>query len=90
MNKERKQVLHGLCSPTTGKTGLLQAVRIQLLSLHNESRDLHRPASFLMIGLIREGCIHPKLKFGVSSSKIAVFRNVVTQSETCNLLCCWL
>ena len=30
-NEESKQVLHCLCSPPTGETVLLQAVRIQLL-----------------------------------------------------------
>ena len=29
---ENKRVLHGLCSPPTGNTVLLQAVQIQLLS----------------------------------------------------------
>ena len=29
-NEESKWVLHGLCSPPTGKTALLQAVQIQL------------------------------------------------------------
>ena len=29
-NEERKQFLHGLCSPLTGNTALLQAVQIQL------------------------------------------------------------
>ena len=32
-NEENKRFLHGLCSPPTGKTVLLQAVQIQLLSL---------------------------------------------------------
>ena len=31
LNEENKQVLHGLCSPPTGNTALLQAVQIQLL-----------------------------------------------------------
>ena len=44
-NEESKRVLHGLCSPPTGKTGLLKAVQTQLLSLHNDRRDFHRPAS---------------------------------------------
>ena len=44
-NEESKQVLHGLCSPPTGKTALLQAVQIQLLSLDNKRRYFHRPAS---------------------------------------------
>ena len=43
-----------------------------------------------MIGNIREGGIHPEVKFGVSSCKIAVFRNVVAQSYTSKLFCCWL
>ena len=59
---ENKQFLHGLCSPPTGKTALLQAVQILLLLLCN----------------------------GVSSGKIAVSHNVVTQSSTRNLLSCWL
>ena len=37
--EENKGVLHGLCSPPTGNTVLLQAVQILLLSLHNERRD---------------------------------------------------
>ena len=44
-NEENKQFLHGLCSPPTGNTALLQAVQIQLLSLHNERSHYHRPAS---------------------------------------------
>ena len=44
-NEENKQVLHGLCSPPTGKTALLQAVQILLLSLCNERSHYHRPAS---------------------------------------------
>ena len=43
-NEENKQFLHGLCSPPTGKTALLQAVQIQLLSLRNKSH-YHRPTS---------------------------------------------
>ena len=39
------RVLHRLCSPPTGKTALLQAVQIQLLSLPYEKRDVHRSAS---------------------------------------------
>ena len=35
-NGENKLVLHGLCSTPTSKMMLLQAVQIQLLSLHNE------------------------------------------------------
>ena len=45
-NEEIKRVLHGLCSTATGITELLQAVKIQLLSLRYERRDVHRPASF--------------------------------------------
>ena len=41
----KKANLLGLCSPPTGKTALLQAVQIQLLSLCNERRDVHGPAS---------------------------------------------
>ena len=44
-NEENKQFLHGLCSPPTGNTALLQAVQIQLLSLCNERSHYHRPAS---------------------------------------------
>ena len=44
-NEENKRFLHGLCSPPTGKTVLLQAVQIQLLLLRNDRRDFHRPAS---------------------------------------------
>ena len=43
--QENKQFLHGLCSPPTGKKVLLQAVQIQLLLLHNERSNFHRPAS---------------------------------------------
>ena len=34
-NEENKRFLHGLCSPPTGKTVLVQAVQIQLLLLCN-------------------------------------------------------
>ena len=34
-NEEYKRLLHGLCSPPTGKTTLLQAVQNLLLSLCN-------------------------------------------------------
>ena len=34
-NEENKWFLHGLCSPPTGNTALLQAVQILLLSLRN-------------------------------------------------------
>ena len=37
-NEESKQVLHGLCSPPTGKTALLQAVQIQLLRYISKER----------------------------------------------------
>ena len=43
--EENKRVLHGLCSPPTGNTALLQAVQILLLSLRNERSHYHRPAS---------------------------------------------
>ena len=57
-NEESKQVLHGLCSPSTGKTVLLQAVQIQLLSLYNEREMIiGRPA---LRDDIREGGIHPR------------------------------
>ena len=39
-NEENKRFLHGLCSPPTGKTALLQAVQIQLLSLGKEMTPL--------------------------------------------------
>ena len=42
---KNKWLLHGLCSPPTGKTALLQAVQIQLLLLRNKRRDVHRPTS---------------------------------------------
>ena len=58
-NEESKQVLHGLCSPPTGKTALLQAVQIQLLSLHNERRVVHRPAFSVRWWDIWEGGVHP-------------------------------
>ena len=45
LNEENKRVLHGLCSPPTGNTALLQAVQILLLSLHNERTHYHRLAS---------------------------------------------
>ena len=44
-SEENKHVLHGLCSPPTGKMGLLQAVQIQPPSLCNERDNLHRQAS---------------------------------------------
>ena len=44
-NEENKWFLHGLLSLPTGKTALLQAVQIQLLSLRNERSHYHRPAS---------------------------------------------
>ena len=44
-NEENKWVLHGLCSPPTGKTTLLQAVQIHLLSLRKERCHLQRLAS---------------------------------------------
>ena len=52
-NEENKQVLHGLCSPPTGKTVLLQAVQILPIiigwpSLHSDRRYL------------RGGCTSPK------------------------------
>ena len=78
-NEECKQFLHGLCSPPTGKTTLLQTVQIQLLSLRKERRliiGLH----CAVIGDTVEGGVHPEVKFGASSSKLAVFRNVVSQS----------
>ena len=40
-DEESKQFLHRLCSPHTGKTALLQAVQIQLLSLRNDRSHLH-------------------------------------------------
>ena len=43
--EENKWFLHGLCSPPTGNTALLQAVQILLLSLRNERSHYHRPAS---------------------------------------------
>ena len=85
-NEESKRVLHGLCSPTTGKSALLQAVQIQLLSLSNDRRDVHRPASSvrkhfpLPTEISRRGTFIPEVRLGVSCSKIAVFCNVVTQS----------
>ena len=44
-NEESKRVLHGLCSPPTGNTERIQAVQIQLLTLRNRSKDVHRQAS---------------------------------------------
>ena len=44
-NDKSKQVLHGLCSPPTGKMALLQAVQILLLSLRNKRSHFHGPAS---------------------------------------------
>ena len=84
-NEESVQVQHHLCSPPTGKMVLLQAVQIQLLSLHNSRRDFHRPASSAQIHsplcpkTSKRGAFIPEVKFGVSSGKIAVFCNVVTQ-----------
>ena len=59
-NEESKRVLHRFCSPPTSKTALLQVVRIQLLSLRNERRDVYRPELLCMIGDIREGPVHPR------------------------------
>ena len=44
-NEENKRFLHGLCSPPTGNTVLLQAVQNLLLSLHNDRSHYHRPIS---------------------------------------------
>ena len=44
-NEESKQFRHGLCSPSTVKMELQQAVQIQLLLLRKERRDLHRLTS---------------------------------------------
>ena len=52
--------LHGLCSPPTGKTMLLQAVQIQLLSLCNERRHLQAGLLCVMIGDILEGGVYPQ------------------------------
>ena len=71
-NEESKQVVHGLCSPPTGKTALLQAVQIQLLSLTKRVISISRPP-------LRDdrrypgGAFIPEVKFGVSSGKIAVY-----------------
>ena len=73
-NEKNKWLLHGLCSPPTGKMVLLQAVQIQLLSLHNERSYLHRTTSSVRWYEIAEmGAFIPEVKFGVSSSKLAVF-----------------
>ena len=80
-NEESKQVLPGLCSPPTGKTALLQAVQIQLFSLRNKRRDVHRPTSSMQwYELSEKEVFIPEVKFSVPSGKIAVFRNVVSQS----------
>ena len=42
-NEESKQFLHSLCSPPTGKTALLQVVKIQLLSFHNDPATAAQP-----------------------------------------------
>ena len=75
---------HGLCSPPTGNTALLQAVLNLLLSLCNEKSHYHRPTSSALWYEIsdREAFI-TEVKFGVSSSETAVFHNVVAQSQTC-------
>ena len=44
MRKANKSCIYSAAQPT-GQTVLLQAVQIQLLSLRNERRDVHRPAS---------------------------------------------
>ena len=44
-NEQNKQFLYGLCSPPTGNTALLQAVKIQLLLLRNKRSHLHRQTS---------------------------------------------
>ena len=36
-DEKHKRFLHGLCSQPTGKTALLQAIQIRLLSLRNTS-----------------------------------------------------
>ena len=51
-DEESKQFLHRLCSPHTGKTALLQAVQIQLLSLRNDRSHLH--PFFRMCSLISD------------------------------------
>ena len=39
-NEENKRVLHGLCSPPTGKSALLLVVQIQLAMLCNKRKDV--------------------------------------------------
>ena len=73
-NEEIKKVLHGLCSPPTGNTALLQAVTQQQESL--SQADL----LCTVIGDISGGMFIPEVKFGVSSGKLAVFRNVIAQN----------
>ena len=80
-NEENKRFLHGLCSPPSGKTMLLQAVQIQLLLLRNERSHFHRPASSVQwLEISERGASILEVKFSMSSSKLAVFHNVIAQS----------
>ena len=45
LNEKSIRFLHGVCSPPTGKTATLQAVQIQLLSLHHKRSHFHGQAS---------------------------------------------
>ena len=85
----KKQVLHGLCSSPTGKTELLLAVQILLLSLRNKRTHYHRPTSTAQWWEISErGAFVHDVKFGVSSKEMAVFHNIVAQLDT-QLLWWW-
>ena len=85
-DEENKRFLHGLCSPSTGSTALLQAV--QILSAYDNDSFRYVRRGVIIIGRpplrgdrkYRRGSVHPEVKFGVSSGETAVFRNVVTQS----------
>ena len=79
-NEENKWFLHGLCSPPTGNTELLQDVQILLLSLRSERSHYHSPTSSERWQEISEREAFIPEVFGVSSSETAVFHNVVAQS----------
>ena len=88
LNEENKRVLHGLCSPPTGNTALLQAVQILLLSLHNERSHYHsRPPL----------CDDRRYQRGGPGGEVrCVQRRDSSVSQCCRseldtqLLCCWL
>ena len=74
--EESKQVLHRLCSPSTGKTGSYRLFRFS--SCHyvmtGEIFIGRPPLSPLSPEISKRGAFIPEMKFGVSSGKIAVDR----------------